>query len=128
MFQLRLVPSGTNIPFIAWRRLAMSGSAVLVVLSLILAFVPGLNFGIDFRGGILIEVQTHGPADLGEMRSKTGSLGLGEVSLQEFGADDTVFSPRGKWTEETSAYLMEFGQKPESPIDCKLMPKVWAVP
>ena len=90
MFQLRLVPTGTNIPFIAWRRPAMSGSVVLMVLSLILAFVPGLNFGIDFRGGILIEVQTHGPADLGEMRSKTGSLGLGEVSLQEFGADDTV--------------------------------------
>ncbi len=43
-----------------------------------------------------------------------------------FGADDTVFSPRGKWTEETSAYLMGLGQKPDSPIDCDLMPKVWA--
>lgn len=43
-----------------------------------------------------------------------------------FGADNTIFSPRGKWTEETSAYLMGLGQKPGSPIDCDLMPKVWA--
>ena len=90
MFQLKLVPADTNIPFISWRRLAMSGSAILFVLSLILAFAPGLNFGIDFRGGILIEVQTQGPADLAEMRNMTNNLGLGEVSLQEFGADDTV--------------------------------------
>jgi len=44
-----------------------------------------------------------------------------------FGADNTIFSPRGKWTEETSVYLIERGQKPESPIDCELMPKVWAL-
>ena len=90
MFQLKLVPADTKIPFISWRRPAMTGSAILFVLSLMLAFAPGLNFGIDFRGGILIEVQTQGPADLAEMRNLTNSLGLGEVSLQEFGADDTV--------------------------------------
>ncbi len=44
-----------------------------------------------------------------------------------FGADNTVFSPRGKWTEETSAYLMGLGQKPDGPIDCDLMPKVWTL-
>ena len=44
-----------------------------------------------------------------------------------FGADDTTFSPRGKWTEETSSFLMDLGQKPNGPIDCDLMPKVWAL-
>ena len=90
MFQLKLVPEKTNIQFINWRKPAMVGSAILVVLSLILAATPGLNFGIDFRGGILIEVQTKGPADLSDLRTKTGGLGLGEISLQEFGSVDTV--------------------------------------
>ncbi len=90
MFQLKLVPSNTAIPFVNWRKPAMLGSALLVVVSLIMAFMPGLNFGIDFRGGILIEVRTEGPANLSDMRGVLGGLGLGEVSLQEFGADDTV--------------------------------------
>ncbi|MBC8240442.1 MAG: protein translocase subunit SecF [Alphaproteobacteria bacterium] len=90
MFLIKLVPTKTAIPFIRWRKPAMACSALLVLLSLVLAFTPGLNFGIDFRGGILIEVQTKGPANLSDMRANLGGLGLGEVSLQEFGAADTV--------------------------------------
>jgi preprotein translocase SecF subunit len=52
--------------------------------------VSGLNFGIDFRGGTLLEVKTPGPANLAQMRSALSGLGLGEVALQEFGAADDV--------------------------------------
>ena len=87
---LRLVPTHTEIPFIAWRKLAMTISAVLFVLSMGAAFAPGLNFGIDFRGGILMEVGTPEPADLGQIRNRLGGLGLGEVAIQEFGDPRTV--------------------------------------
>ena len=51
---------------------------------------PGLNYGIDFVGGIVVEVETQGPADLARLRSGLETLDLGEVGLQEFGADNHV--------------------------------------
>ena len=87
---LRLVPANTSIPFIAWRKLFFAISAVMVVASIGLFAVKGLNYGIDFRGGILLDVRTSGPADLSSMRRDLSGLGLGEVALQEFGSPDTV--------------------------------------
>ncbi len=89
-FKLKLVPTNTNIPFLNWRRPAMAASVAVALLSLVLAFFPGLNFGIDFRGGILLEISTQGTVDLGRMRSTLGGLGLGEVTLQEFGNGEGV--------------------------------------
>ena len=45
-----------------------------------------LNYGIDFQGGIMIEIRTLQPGNLGQMRSDLTNLGLGEIALQEFGA------------------------------------------
>jgi preprotein translocase SecF subunit len=50
----------------------------------------GLNFGIDFKGGFLIEAHTENTADLASLRDITGNMGLGEVSLQTFGDDNQV--------------------------------------
>ncbi|MDP6708231.1 MAG: protein translocase subunit SecF, partial [Alphaproteobacteria bacterium] len=83
MRPIHLIPANTNVAFMAWRRLAMSVSLVLVLFSAVLAFYPGLNFGIDFKGGVLMEVRLPAPANLGEMRGTLGQLGLGEVALQE---------------------------------------------
>jgi len=86
----RLIPADTKIAFIPKRRAFFAFSIALVVASVALFLVKGLNYGIDFQGGILVEVRTEGPADLAAMRSTVGGLGLGEVGLQEFGAPDTV--------------------------------------
>lgn len=90
MKKLRIVPENTAINFIGRRLMAFAFSAALVLGSLGLAYGNGLNLGIDFLGGILLEVKTDGPADVSKLRSDLGALGLGEVSLQEFGSPDVV--------------------------------------
>jgi preprotein translocase SecF subunit len=86
----RLIPDDTRIPFVRYQYWAYAFSGALVLLTLILLPTKGLNFGIDFQGGILIEVGMPGPADLAAMRSTLHDLGLGEVALQEFGGPANV--------------------------------------
>jgi preprotein translocase subunit SecF len=88
---LRIVPDNTTFDFMRFRRISFPVSALMSILAITLYFTHGLNFGIDFRGGTLVEVQTKaGPADLAKMRSSLNALGLGDVQLQEFGAADDV--------------------------------------
>jgi preprotein translocase subunit SecF len=90
MFRLRFVPDNTKIQFMRGRIAGLVVSAVLSIASVILFFYPGLNYGVDFRGGIVIEARTSGPADFAALRSTLNGLGLGEVSLQQFGSPDNV--------------------------------------
>ncbi len=90
MALIRKLPISPNINFISHRKILLAIAGTIFLLSLLLFAGVGLNLGIDFRGGILIEVRTNGPADLAAMRSRLNSLNLGEVTLQEFGADDEV--------------------------------------
>ncbi len=82
---LKLVPDDINIPFMSFRKVFLTISALAVAASLTLVFVKGMTFGIDFQGGILVEVRMPQAANLSQMRGQLGELGLGEVSLQEFG-------------------------------------------
>jgi preprotein translocase subunit SecF len=88
---LRIVPDDTKFDFMRFRRISFPASAVLSIAATLLFFFHGLNFGIDFVGGTLIEIQSKsGPADLAKMRSTLGGLGLGDVQLQEFGTPNDV--------------------------------------
>jgi preprotein translocase subunit SecF len=88
---LRIVPDDTKFDFMRFRRISFPVSAVLSIIAILLFFFHGLNFGIDFVGGTLIEVQSKsGAADIAKMRDTLGGLGLGEVQLQQFGAPTDV--------------------------------------
>ena len=88
---LRIVPDDTKFDFMRFRRISFPLSAIMSILAISLYFFHGLNFGIDFKGGLLLEVKTQAAqADLAKMRATLGSLGLGEVQLQQFGTPNDV--------------------------------------
>jgi len=88
---LKLIPQNTAIPFLKFRKFALIASMLLVFGSLGSWLGIGLNTGIDFRGGFLIEVRSNnGPADIPQLRDDLGALGLGDISLQEFGVETDV--------------------------------------
>ena len=90
MSALNLVPANINLSFIPKRKMFMAFSALLVAASVFMFLSKGLNYGIDFKGGIMLEVRTEKAANIAEMRTTLGDLGLGEVSLQEFGQPTDV--------------------------------------
>src|SRR3546814_19162692 len=65
-------------------------SAVLSIGSIALFATQGLNYGIDFKGGVLIEARLDRPADFPQLRSTLGELDIGQVSLQQFGSPNDV--------------------------------------
>ena len=101
MWTLKLVPAETKIDFIRLHIASFIVSASLVIASLGLFFTQGLNFGIDFKGGTLIEIGTNGPADIADLRDIIGSLNLGEVQIQEFGSPEDVLIRVGEKADAT---------------------------
>ena len=87
---LRFIPADINVSFIPKRIMFFIFSAVLITSSVGLFLTKGLNYGIDFQGGILMEVRTDKVAGISAMRTTLGNLGLGEVALQEFGQPTDV--------------------------------------
>jgi preprotein translocase SecF subunit len=82
----RFVPDGTRIRFMNGRFAGLIVSAVLSIASIILFIYPGLNLGLDFRGGVVLQVQTAGPTDFPALRAALAKAGLADANLQSFGS------------------------------------------
>ena len=88
--RIKLLPEHPNFGFLKRRMIFFAFSAILTAASVGLFLSKGLSYGIDFTGGIMIEVKTPEPGQIGELRTKLKGLGLGSVELQEFGAPDDI--------------------------------------
>ncbi len=102
---IRFIPNDSNVNFVGLRAVAFTLSAFIMLASIFLIAKNGLNMGIDFTGGTVIEIRTPIKPDLESMRSKLNDLDLGAISIQEFGrADDLLIRlPEQKESEEDVA-------------------------
>jgi SecD/SecF fusion protein len=89
----RIFPDGTAIPFMRAARAGLIASALLSAGSVAIAFYPGLEKGIDFKGGIEMEVRTPQAGDIGALRNAVGALNLGDATILQFG-DASTFAIR----------------------------------
>jgi preprotein translocase subunit SecF len=79
-----------NFNFVKYRRVAMVTSSLLSLLAIVSIVYPGLNYGVDFTGGTIVEAEYDGPADLDAIRAGLGDLGFESVQVQNFGSSSEV--------------------------------------
>ncbi|MEM1306591.1 MAG: protein translocase subunit SecF, partial [Pseudomonadota bacterium] len=86
------IPDGTKIDFMSLRQVCFWASIVIMFACAALFVSVGLNYGVDFKGGTMVELRTKdgAPADIAQLRSTIGDLELGDVQIQEFGQPSDV--------------------------------------
>jgi len=82
---LRFIPETTNVDFVGWRYYAFALDGLLLLITVISILWHGFNMGIDFTGGVLLEVKSPHVIDIGAMRGQVDSLGFGDSQIQYFG-------------------------------------------
>ena len=98
----RLVPDHTTIHFMRGRFMGLIVSAILSTASVVLFFYPGLNLGIDFSGGVVMEVRTPGPADFAQIRAALAQEHIPEQGVQQFGDPSEVLIRLGAQPTEAA--------------------------
>ncbi|MGQ0527606.1 MAG: protein translocase subunit SecF [Alphaproteobacteria bacterium] len=115
---LQLVPDNTKIDFFGHRFYAFMASLIIIGGSLLCLGIKGLNFGIDFTGGTIIEVRISQPFELADIREDLNSLELGEVSIQEFGAPTDLLIRLGQQEGDADVQKMAITKVQEN-LDAK---------
>jgi preprotein translocase subunit SecF len=106
--RLRLVPDDTKINFFKYAAVSFGGSVALLVASLVVFLMMGLNFGIDFRGGTTIRTESAIPVDVGAYRAALSALELGDVSITE------VFDPNFRSDQHVAMIRIQAQEGEES--------------
>ena len=87
---LKLVPANTNINFLGWRFFCVGFSALIFAITLGLLLTKGLNYGIDFAGGTLVQLQTEQAVPIGDIRTQMEQAGYDGLIIQEYGAPTEI--------------------------------------
>ena len=85
MTWLRIIPETTNVDFVGWRYWAFGLDGILLVVSIVSILVFGFNLGIDFTGGVQMEVKYARAIDIGKVRSSISGLGFKDTEITYFG-------------------------------------------
>src|SRR6185437_3391853 len=96
----------SNIDFLRWRKISVAISVILIVLSILAVTVRGLNYGLDFTGGVLVEVNYKQPVDTAEVRDALGAAGLENAVVQSLGGTRDIsirLQPKNTGTAKINA-------------------------
>jgi preprotein translocase subunit SecF len=113
---MELFPSNSRIDFLGWRKVSITISIVLMILSIALITTRGLNYALDFTGGVLVEVTYDQPVEIGQVRDALEAGGIHNALVQSLGG-----------TREVSIRLQpEGGQKDADKIAANVIDKLKA--
>ena len=90
MKPIRWIKQNTNVNFLGFRKIATFFSFLLCICSIFSIFIFSLNYGIDFKGGTLIEIKSSSKIDISDIRSRLYGIGFEDAQIQTFGSDDTI--------------------------------------
>ncbi len=102
MYKLKIIKHGTKIDFMKFHKVALALSALMMVTSMVMLFTRGINLGIDFTGGLLMEVQTHETVNIMDIRKSLSSLSAGTPTIQEFGENSIMIKIPGKEADQAT--------------------------
>ena len=93
----------SNINFLGLRKISITISAILVVIALAAIFVKGLNYGLDFTGGVLVEVEYANPVEVTDVRSALGDAGFDDAQVVSSGARDVAIRLQNRATKAAAS-------------------------